>query len=56
MPKTLGEKIDVTKHSKKTLIATNLSIYEISNYINEMNIMSYRFKKINNQYYLNNIK
>ena len=29
---------------------------EISNYINEMNIMSYRFKKINNQYYLNNIK
>ena len=41
---------------EKTLIATNLSIYEISNYINEMNIMSYRFKKINNQYYLNNIK
>lgn len=40
---------------EKTLIATNLSIYEISNYINEMNIMSYRFKKINNQYYLNNI-
>ena len=41
---------------EKTLIATNLSIYEISNYINEMNIMSYRFKKINNQYYVNNIK
>lgn len=41
---------------EKALIATNLSIYEISNYINEMNIMSYRFKKINNQYYLNNIK
>lgn len=41
---------------EKTLIATNLSIYEISNYINEMNIMSYRFKKNNNQYYLNNIK
>ena len=41
---------------EKTLIATNLSIYEISNYINEMNIMSYRFKKINNQYYLNKIK
>ena len=41
---------------EKTLIATNLSIYEISNYINEMNIMSYRFKKINNQYYLNNTK
>ena len=41
---------------EKTLIATNLSIYEISNYINEMNIMSYRFKKINNQYYLNSIK
>lgn len=41
---------------EKTLIETNLSIYEISNYINEMNIMSYRFKKINNQYYLNNIK
>ena len=41
---------------EKTLIATNLSIYEITNYINEMNIMSYRFKKINNQYYLNNIK
>ena len=41
---------------EKTLIATNLSIYEISNYINDMNIMSYRFKKINNQYYLNNIK
>ena len=44
------------EQEEKTLIATNLSIYEISNYINEMNIMSYRFKKINNQYYLNNIK
>ena len=47
---------DSDEKEEKTLIATNLSIYEISNYINEMNIMSYRFKKINNQYYLNNIK
>ena len=41
---------------EKTLIATNVSIYEVPNYIDNMDIISYRFKKINNQYYLNNIK
>lgn len=46
---------DVT--SEDNLIATNILVDEIPNYIDGMNIMSYKFKKaLDNNYYLNNVE